>query len=142
MEHLSRDSYFPYEQRLGLASSNPGNQPVYSGMNGSGFPNYPWMGAVGYQPGPPVYSTQQSAVFSDNASTVTPRQDIRETTQNASFTLGNQSSNAQTTSASAGNTGFVDVGNSGLPAPSSISTCISSSSLVVSTTISWPALAS
>ena len=140
VEHFSRDSYLPYEQRLGLASSNPGNRPVYSGMTGSGFPNYPWMGAVGYQPGPPVYSTQQSTVFSDNASTVTPRQDMRQTTQNTSFTLGNQSNNAQTTSASAGNTCFVDVGNSGLPAPSSVSTCISSSSVVVSTTTSRPAL--
>ena len=145
VENFSRDSYLPYEQRLGLALLNPGNQPVYSGMTGSGFPNYPSMGAVGYQPGHSVYSTQQSTVFSDNASTSTPRQDMRQTTQNASFTLGNQSNdtsnNAQTTSASAGNTGFVDVGNSGLPAPCSVSTCISSSSVVVSPTSSWPALA-
>ena len=120
--HFSRDSYLPY---------------------GSAFPNYPWMGGAVYQPGHSVYNTQQSTVFSDNASTATPRQAMRQTTQNASLALANQSNftsdNAQTTSASVGNAGLVDVGNSGLPASCSVSTCISSSS--VSTTTSWPSLA-
>ena len=142
VEHFGREPYVPLDGHLGLYSSVHGSQPFHSGMTGSSFAGSAWMGAIGTQPGHFTYGTQRYTGFSDNTSTVPPKQDKSQTPQNTNITVGNQFRSATNSdyvlSASAENNARIDIGNSGLPAPSSSSR--SNGSGVDTSTTSWPAL--
>ena len=142
VDHFGREPYVPLDGRLGLYSSVHGSQPFQSGMTGSSFAGSSWLGAVGSQPGHFTYGTQIYTGFSDNTSTIPPEQDKSQTSQNTGITVGDQLTSATNSdyvlSASAENNARIDIGNSGLPAPSSVSR--SNGSGVDSSTTGWPAL--
>ena len=142
VEPFGREPYVPLDGHLGLYSSVHGSEPFHSGMTGSSFAGSAWMGAVGTQPGHFTCGAQRYTGFSDNTSTIPPEQDKSQTPQNTSITVGNQVRSATNSdyvlSATAENTAHIDIGNSGLPVPSSASR--SNGSGVVSSTTGWPAL--
>ena len=142
VEPFGREPYVPLDGHLGLYSSVHGSEPFHSGMTGSSFAGSAWMGAVGTQPGHFTYGAQRYTGFSDNTSILTPEQDKSQTPQNTSITVGNQFRSATNSdyvlSASAENNLRIDIGNSGLPAPSSVSR--SNGSGVDTSTTSWPPL--
>ena len=122
VEHFgrAREPFIPLDGNTdtqhGLYLPAPRNELVYSGMTGSSFADGIWTGAVGIQPGHPVYGAQQYSVFSGNTtSTITPEQ--RQTPQSATLIPLNQSqstsNNDRTLSSSTENTALVDTGNSG-----------------------------
>ena len=173
VEHFSRarEPFIPLNRNTdtqqGLYLPAPRTELVYPGMTSSGFADGVWTGAVGIQPGHPVYGTQQYAAFNDNmTSTITPEQ--RQTPQSANLIPLNQSqrtSNSDCTlSSSTENTACVDtdnsgnapidggisgsarvdLGNSGLPAPYAVSMSNGSEhtnvTILDSTRANWPAL--
>ena len=146
VEPFGREPYVPLDGHLGLYSSVHGSEPFQSGMTGSSFAGSAWMGAVGTQPGHFTHGTQRYTGISDNTSTITPEQDKSQTPQNTSITVGNQFRSTSNddyvlhVSASTENNAGFDIGNSGLPAPSSVSRSNGSGSGVDSSTTSWPAL--
>ena len=105
----TREPYLPLHGQFDseLNTSVPANQRLYSGMTGSHLANGSLMGAAGPQLTPPVGGLQRYSGPSDNALTMASE---REKMNSAC-----KSNSRQT---SVGNITNVDVGNSGLPAPS------------------------
>ena len=168
VEHFgrAREPFIPLERNTdtqqGLYLPAPRNELVYPGMTGSSFADGMWTGAVGIQPGHPVYG----AVNDNATSIITPEQ--RQTPQSANLIPLNQSqstsNNDRTLRSSTestarvdtvnsghalidvGNSGSarVDLGNSGLPALNSVSMSNGSEHTNVtrsdSTRTNWPTL--
>ena len=105
----TREPYLPLsgQRDSGLNTSVPGNQHLHSGMTGLHLANGSLMGAVGPQLTLPEHGLQTYSVPSDNASTLASE---REKT--------NSALKANSILTSVGNMARVDVGSSGLPAPS------------------------
>ena len=94
VEHFGREPCVPSDRhselQQGVFLPVSRNDLIYSGMTGSSFVDGLWMGAVGIQPGYPVYGAQRYTAFNDNTtSTITPEQ--RHTPQSVNVVQLNQS---------------------------------------------------